>query len=299
MKLAPILTELSRCPPLTQNPVYNYLKSELYRLEQENSSYSQISMKSLMIQNLSSLLNEVTLTQDPKLQLSLLYKIRSWYSSKLPRTMEDLQIENKNNELPIGSQSKTPQPRLPIQTPSPTRSANESSIYEINRLKTSHFSNVNYLHHIKQLSSKFSQWESSRSKLNEELSFKGAIKKKPKKIKINKKSIDKPRWKEQIEDLRAYSNFSNGRFDSSQKLKEQLTTIESIKKKLANKRLAVSSKCLENGISLYTEKDLNSSQAFPNSGETLLKLPKFLSGDPKKTGKRKKSPKRSKKSKKK
>ena len=299
MKLAPILTELSRCPPLTQNPVYNYLKVELDRLEQENSSCSELSMASLLVKNLSSLLNELTLTQDPKLQLTLLYKIRSWYSSKLPRTLEDLQIKNENTELPIGSQCKTPQPRLPLQTPSPTRSTNECSIYEINRLKSSHFSNINYLHHIKQLSTKFSEWESSRSKLNEELSFKGTIKKKPKRIKINKSSIEKPRWKERIEDLRIYSNFSNGRFDSSQKLKEQLTTIESIKNKLANKKLAVSSKCLENGISLYTEKDLNSSQAFPNSGETLLKLPKFISGEAKKTGKRKKSPKRLKKSKKK
>jgi hypothetical protein len=302
MKLAPIVTEVVRPYPLYKNPTYLFLKSELERLTEENPESEGLTMKSLITQNLKSLLNEVNFTQDYNQQLSLLTKIRAWYRSKLPKTTEDLLTPD---EIPsITYSSKTPQPRVRLEGLSPQNhpvnlnqtSNSPSPTPQFSHMKSFHFSNMNYLQHIKRLSHKFSEWESSRSKFNEELNFRSSIKKRASKVNISGEKV-KPRWKEPIFDLRNYSTFSNGKFDSSQRLKEQISTIENIKRTLAHKRLAVSSKCLENGISLYEEKNLKI-QLLPETGENLLKMVKAQSVKPKTGKKRKKSPKRKKKSKK-
>ena len=65
--------------------------------------------------------------------------------------------------------------------------------------------------------------------------------------------------------------FHNSLASVSPKRTEELNEISKIKQKLADKKVPITSKCLNDGLSLYREMELSDPKVFPKGGELLLK----------------------------
>ena len=263
MKISPILSDPNDNSIINLNPTYKFLRSEAEKLSEEfNLSPS---LKKSTVKNLTLLLNEAILTPNPKQQNEILEKVNTWYRAHTPKLPENFKTITPKLENSFKAFATTPQPRdLFLKN----LSSSFTSTPDPTRTKYIYYTNKNYLKTFKSLNPKYSILQLNRSKPSDSI-----FQRKPKKFlnMVPKKFTlsEKPSNRFPIVDLR---NAESIELDSSKRFKADHMVIEDVKRKLANKRLFVSSRCLENGISLYTEKaNLNNSQVLPNGGELLMK----------------------------
>lgn len=245
---------------IISNPDFFYLTQELKTFYQRKSP----NLTKHFYSNLNVLLKEITLTENPTLQLKMSEKVYQWYQSKIQ--IDTLQIDHELNKLkPINLRviSKTPSPKsflMPI--------AQENSFSEVT-LKT------NRVKHNEILKSKsFSKgksylkhWSIEKQRNQEDFCYKQGLK--------FCSITPEPDFKEKVsEDLSNRFDFSiknrKTSIDSTRR-NHEISELNLIKLTLARKKVPISSKCLEQGLCLYdfSLPSLN----FPKGGELLIKRP--------------------------
>ena len=264
MKINPILSDPNDSFKINSNPTFKFLRSEAEKLKKDSSLSP--SLKKSTMNNLTLLLNEAILTPNPKQQNEILEKVNTWYRAHTPKLPENFKFFTPKLENSSKAFAKTPQPRDLF---SKNAASSFTSTPDLPPKKYIYYLNKNYLKTFKSLNPKYSIHELSRSKPSQDSPL---IKRPQKFLKMTPKKIKpfkRPSTKLPIIDLR---DTESRQLDSSQRFRAEHIAIEDVKRRLANKRLFVSSRCLENGISLYTEKtNFNNSQILPNGGELLMK----------------------------
>ncbi|OMJ73242.1 hypothetical protein SteCoe_28119 [Stentor coeruleus] len=241
--------------------------------------------------NVSLLLSEILLTKDLEQQNKLLDKVYIWYMKKM--FPKENGTESPNN-------SSSPQTKFPQVSRTPYQKTYKNIYMPKNNSVSceSSFINTNFILNKKKRAlisrakgssrrRKFlAEWGNRKNRQEEDFVYRTDLKNYSKTPEPSSSSMDiasNSGWfmvdfrntkLEKISKQKKINIFSR---DSS--LINDLNTIENIKRKLATKNIKVSAKCLEQGISLYT--DLKVPQIpkviLPSGGELLIKAPNFLS----------------------
>jgi hypothetical protein len=277
---------------LRSNSEFLYLKSELdsYYKNQKSPNTrqkSEIWHKNLYL-NLNMLLTDIILTQNPIQQLKTLKKAYNWYESKAknPKFFGENYNQNISSiKLPLLTVTPTPKKTFLDCEDVSKDLSHRNSIEEL----TKRFINIkkkqieSYKGFIQRKSS-IKKWAHNKQRNHEDFLFKISTKiisKTPEpeaKLKKNLEFSTSVLYDFRSSPKRKGSLLDSGFVSSSPRRVQEIIQIDEIKKKLANKKIPVSSKCLENGISLYEDITYKKITPYmlPKGGERLLKSPKAL-----------------------
>lgn len=240
--------------------------------------------------NVSLLLREILSTEDFGQQSKLLDKVYTWYMKKMfPKENKPESPNNTSSpQIRLPPVSRTPYPKsykhiyMPKNKPVSFESSFINTSYIFNRQKRALISRAKGSSRRKKF---LAEWGSRKKRQEEDFVYKTDLKNYSKTPEPPSISIDiasksgsfmydlRNTELEKFSKQKKRNIFSTG----SSRLINDLNAIENIKRKLATKNVQVSAKCLEQGISLYTDNEVpqNLQASLPFGGELLIKAPNF------------------------